>query len=125
LVACDGRAIENGPWLDGITPNLNANGHFLRGGNENNAMEFEEDQMQDHEHTDPGHSHISPPHSHTYTYKGISGHIHVPNGDYYQYGFKYVISTSDVTTVTINNAESNIGGVTSSYRSGDETRPLS
>ena len=123
---CDGRAIENGPWSDGMTPNLNANGHFLRGGNENNAMEFEEDQMQDHEHTDPEHSHNSPPHSHTYEDRGVHEYPwFIPNGNYYAYGVgDDKKRTSDTTTVTINNSKSNIGGVTSSYRSGDETRPL-
>ena len=67
---CDGSAIENGPWSGGMTPNLNSNGHFLRGGEANNVFDFEEDQMQDHEHTDPGHSHTSPPHTHSYSDSG-------------------------------------------------------
>ena len=53
-----------------MTPNLNNYGHFLRGGDENNVFDFEEDQMQDHEHTDPGHSHVSPPHTHPYSDSG-------------------------------------------------------
>ena len=121
---CDGQSIENGPWAGRVTPDLNTNGHFLRGGLKNSVMKFEEDQMQDHEHTDPGHSHISPPHSHTYKDNHYDGTVFVPNGDYYGYGLQDLTRPSDVTTVTINNAESNIGGVTSSYRSGDETRPL-
>ena len=119
---CDGRAIENGLWLGGITPNLNVNGHFLRGGNENNAMEFEEDQMQDHVHTDPGHSHNSPPHSHSYLDEGsVSGS-----------GFNYVTSnwhkttperTTSETEIKIDSSKSNIGGIATEYRSGTETRP--
>ena len=122
---CDGHSIENGPWAGGTTPNLNTNGHFLRGGLEDNVMEFEEDQMQNHEHTDPGHSHSSKPHSHSYQDR-------TPYGDGsggWPCGEKCRLKTYDETTsmsnvsVTINSARSNIGGVSSSYRRGAETRP--
>ena len=107
---CDGSSIENGPWAGGATPNLNSNGHFLRGGDENNVMDFEEDQMQDHEHTDTGHSH---------SYEDLS---HYGSGDF-KYGQSGGPNDKKFTARTTNAAESNIGGVSSSYRNGDETRP--
>ena len=118
---CDGHSIENGPWAGGATPNLNTNGHFLRGGNENDVMVFEEDQIHDHEHTDAGHSHTSPPHSHPYLEHGTfsNGNGFTSGG----YTLADISRTTNPTSVTIDNAESNIGGVSSSYRSGDETRP--
>ena len=121
---CDGRSIENGLWAGRVTPDLNTNGHFLRGGQENNAMEFEEDQMQDHEHADAGHSHSSPPHSHPYTdsYPAGIGHYYMNSGGVFMYDFDHSKTTS-TASVTIESAESNIGGVSSSYRNGAETRP--
>mgnify|MGYP002058854847 CR=1 FL=1 len=119
---CDGHSIENGPWAGGATPNLNTNGHFLRGGNENDVMVFEEDQIHDHEHTDAGHSHSSPPHSHPYKdrqhYNQGQSEPNNPGSSYAD-----VPRVTDPTSVTIESAESNIGGISSSYRSGDETRP--
>ena len=121
-VPCDGRSIENRLWAGGATPNLNTNGHFLRGGDESNIMEFEDDQMQDHEHTDTGHSHSSSPHSHTYLDSGIGG-----DGQLFPWssGADRFDSSrnTDAASVTIESAASNIGGVSSSYRSGAETRP--
>ena len=122
---CDGSAIRNGPWSGGVTPNLNTNGFFLRGGNENNAMEFEEDQMQDHEHIDTGHSHDSPPHTHSYNdYYITQSPYTIPSGSYYGYGLTGDHTrTTAGSKITINNSKSNIGGVATNYRSGDETRP--
>ena len=120
---CDGRSIENGLWAGRVTPDLNTNGHFLRGGQENNAMEFEEDQIQDHEHTDAGHSHSSQPHSHPYYDYYYSDTV---TGSYLgsgPHGRKDLGRTTNSATITINSAESNIGGVSSSYRNGAETRP--
>ena len=126
---CDGREIQNGPWSGGLTPNLNTEGHFLRGGDQKNVLDFEEDKMQDHEHIDSGHSHTSPPHSHGFTEWGAfsvqQGARYVPvyidplAGYPYNSGDKL---TRD-TTVTIDSANSNIGGITSAYRKGSETRP--
>ena len=120
---CDGHSIENGPWAGGATPNLNTNGHFLRGGNENDVMVFEEDQIHDHEHTDAGHSHTSPPHSHPYLEHGKRWYGDDNGFTSGIYGIADISRTTNPTSVTIDNAESNIGGVSSSYRSGDETRP--
>ena len=120
---CDGRSIENGLWEGKVTPDLNSNGHFLRGGDENSAMEFEEDQMQDHKHTDYGHSHSSPPHSHPYedmiAYGTGSGYR--PCGESCRREDESRNTAS--ASVKINSARSNIGGVSSSYRRGAETRP--
>ena len=119
---CDVRSIENGLWAGRVTPDLNTNGHFLRGGQENNAMEFEEDQMQDHEHTDAGHSHSSSPHSHSYLDSFVGGEgqafpwsAGADRADHSR--------NTDAASVMIESAASNIGGVSSSFRSGAETRP--
>ena len=125
-LSCDGQSIENGPWAGRVTPDLNTNGHFLRGGLEANVMEFEEDQMQDHEHTDSGHSHSSRPHTHPYKdaslYRGGSNIF-----DTVRLGGSIKQSdnarVTDAASVTIKSAKSNIGRVSSSYRRGVETRP--
>ena len=86
-------------------------------------MEFEEDQMQDHEHTDAGHSHSSQPHSHNYADLLLTSQ----GSHFIEYGDNFLTKdrtrTTSNATVTINSAESNIGGVSSSYRNGAETRP--
>ena len=123
---CDGHSIENGPWAGGATPNLNTNGHFLRGGNENDVMVFEEDQIHDHEHTDAGHSHSSPPHSHPYLEHSSTSAVHIGPQNAYgggEWTDGDISRTTTPTSVPIDNAKSSIGGVSSSYRSGDETRP--
>ena len=128
---CDGHAIENGPWAGGATPNLNTNSHFLRGGNLDNVMEFEEDQIHDHEHTDAGHFHSSPPHFHPYHDWSVSGNGNFDDDhfDYDDHGGDYTLYNQDTSRSTdgiivkIESAESNIGGVSSSYKSGAETRP--
>ena len=65
---CDGSVITKGPWAGGKTPDLNNEGRFLRGGNENDVLELQDDQIQDHEHEDPGHTHDNDPHRHGYIY---------------------------------------------------------
>jgi hypothetical protein len=63
---CDGRMIEKGPWKGGKTPDLNTDGRFLRGGTEETVLQMEDDQVLDHQHTDPGHTHSNSPHTHGY-----------------------------------------------------------
>ena len=48
---CDGRRITQGPWKDGVTPDLSSARRFLRGGEEKEALELEEDQVKQHKHT--------------------------------------------------------------------------
>merc|ERR1711962_1960287 len=70
-VPCDGSTNEKGPWKGAQTPDLNAQGHFLRGATMDRATEFQMDQMMDHEHEDPGHYHgcqagsTAQPHDHS------------------------------------------------------------
>ena len=85
-------------------------------------MEFEDDQMQDHEHTDAGHSHSSSPHSHSYLDSFVGGEgqafpwsAGADRADHSR--------NTDAASVMIESAASNIGGVSSSFRSGAETRP--
>ena len=59
---CDGSTIEHpSPWAGKLTPDLNNEKRFLRGGHDDEQLTLEEDQLQDHEHlvdiTDPGHTH--------------------------------------------------------------------
>ena len=59
---CDGSIIEHpSVWAGKLTPDLNNEKRFLRGGHDSLQLTLEEDQLQDHEHyvilTDPGHAH--------------------------------------------------------------------
>merc|ERR1712051_993134 len=108
---CDGRAIENGPWAGGMTPNLNSNGHFLRGGDENNVFDFEEDQIPPHTH----------PYSDSGNHPGSTQCAKEPFNGGILLNQKTLYATE--RQVSINSAESNIGGVTNDYRNGIETRP--
>merc|ERR1719249_367395 len=59
-IRCDGATIpEPSVWAGQLTPNLNGEKRFLRGGSDSEVLTMEEDQMQDHKHTvsDPGHTH--------------------------------------------------------------------
>jgi len=132
-VFCNASLIENGPWAGSKTPDLN-NGHFLRGGDFNEHLMKEEDQLQDHQHTDPGHTHsassTSPPHQHTSTDKYINSDgsgVCLSTGPSCTRGtMTYARDSSliaaDVTT-SISSHTTGISGVTDSYRKGDETRP--
>ena len=80
--------------------------------------------MQDHEHNDAGHSHSSPPHSHSYLDRSYWDHgSYIPQLVSGKYGYQDTSRGTVAASVAIENAESNIGGVSSSYRSGSETRP--
>lgn len=136
-VLCDNSIIEKGQWAGARTPNLN-NGNFLRGGELDQQLEMEEDQVQDHQHIDNGHAHSatssSSSHSHSYT----DYYIHGDGGNYAHYPY-YSTSSSDLdgpkshssttgsstvsVTTTVNSHTTGISGVTSGYRSGAETRP--
>ena len=120
---CDGRVIEKGPWLGGRTPDLNTDGFFLRGGTDDNTLEMEDDQIVDHLHTDPGHTHSNSPHSHTYQDTYADKTWIISSGSYTYYDNTAHTKTSSETTISIANAKTNIGGVSSGYNSGTETRP--
>ena len=48
---CDGSQVtkKESPFFGQNVPNLNEKGRFLRGGLPDNILEFQEDQMEDHE----------------------------------------------------------------------------
>ena len=60
-VLCDGSQINEGIWKGQTTPDLNGSKRFLRGGHVGDALNLEEDSLQDHTHShsinDPGHVH--------------------------------------------------------------------
>jgi len=75
-VRCDGNVIpEPSIWHGSLTPNLNGEGLFMRGGPDSSVLEVELDQMQDHIHVDSGHSHSDAGHTHS-----DAGHIHTDAG---------------------------------------------
>lgn len=119
---CDGRVINKGPWVGGYTPDLNNNGHFLRGASQDKTLEMEEDQILDHLHKDPGHSHANTPHTHDFKDNYPDG-----PGGYLQRGSETTSHGHDGTTaeatISISSATTNLGGISEGYRAGDETRP--
>ena len=57
---CDGSLIPAPSiWEGKVTPNLNGERRFLRGGSDSDMLKLEEDQVEEHTHklTDPGHKH--------------------------------------------------------------------
>jgi len=48
---CDGTTINDGPWAGHTLPNLNHEHYFLRGGNDDDALEFESDSIRSHYHS--------------------------------------------------------------------------
>merc|ERR550517_519711 len=57
---CDGSIISAPSiWEGKVTPNLNGERRFLRGGSDADMLKLEEDQLQEHTHkvNDPGHNH--------------------------------------------------------------------
>merc|ERR1712141_223632 len=70
---CNGSKITEGIWTDLNTPNLNGDGRFLRGGQPQDILMFQEDTLQDHDHSllDSGHAHTDAGHTHS-----DSGHAH-------------------------------------------------
>ena len=57
---CDGSLISAPSlWEGKVTPNLNGERRFLRGGSDADMLKLEEDQLQEHTHkvNDPGHNH--------------------------------------------------------------------
>ena len=63
---CDGRRIPQGPWEDGVTPDINTARRFLRGGGEKEALELEEDQVKQHKHACSSGKSMTYAHSHEY-----------------------------------------------------------
>merc|ERR1712198_781654 len=120
-VRCDGATIpEPSVWAGQLTPDLNGEKRFLRGALDSEVLTLEEDQMQDHKHnvTDLGHTH-------SYDDKYPSwkdnedGHTGPQKADTDNDRFDKShsrTSGSSHTGITVDL-------VSSSYRSGSETRP--
>ena len=51
MIRCDVSTIGHpSPWAGKLTPDLNNEKRFLRGGHDSDQLKLEEDQMQDHKH---------------------------------------------------------------------------
>ena len=117
---CDGSTIEHpSPWAGKLTPDLNNEKRFLRGGHDNEQLTMEEDQLQDHEHhvniTDPGHTHpYIDDRMDTSSAKGPA------NADYVADRFNYLDSK---TTSSGKTGISAIATNIKTGRRGTETRP--
>jgi len=69
---CDGSKINEGPMINEMTPDLNAEGRFLRGGTEFTSWTYQDQMMASHQHniSDPGHKHSDSGHHHRYEDRG-------------------------------------------------------
>jgi len=115
---CDGTQISHPSiWAGKLTPDLNHGKRFLRGGGDKDVLKMEEDQMQNHVHefNDPGHSHNYHDHHAEYTDEEHGGWG-------WKLGNDNVRKDHSLDTSNVNSGIS-VGGVTTAYRSGDETRP--
>jgi len=91
-VRCDGNVIpEPSVWHGSLTPNLNGEGLFMRGGADSSVLEVEQDQMQDHIHVDSGHTHSDSGHTHS-----DSGHSHTDAGHTHPYSDTYTDWPSNI-----------------------------
>ena len=125
---CDGRLIAEGPWIGRLTPDLNNRNVFLRGGLESQSLEYENDQILDHQHVDNNHTHFDLGHAHSYY-----DHYNIFGVDVqgFQYGFvspvqAYVydeLKASALSYAQMSNSSSNVGAVQNGYSKGTETRP--
>ena len=118
---CDGSTIEHpSPWAGRLTPDLNNEKRFLRGGHDNEQLSLEEDQLQDHTHhinvTDPGHTH---PYKDDHYNNGVAG-LGPRQTDHIQNTFNYVESK---TTSSNKTGISAIATKVKTGRHGTETRP--
>merc|ERR1712179_343770 len=145
---CDGTTIPPPSiWAGSTTPDLNGEKHFLRGGSDLEYLDTEMDQIQDLELTlsDPGHSHSESGHSHDdiedryyETYQGCYGEYgsdfyggtdhhwlckEQSNSDHSTW-WQYAHHTVSTEHITIASSKASISLQTSSYRKGDETRPI-
>jgi len=112
---CDGSLISApSMWEGKVTPNLNGERRFLRGGSDTDMLKLEEDQLQDHKHkvTDPGHNH-----QFTDRYTDNDNHHDGPEDGNGVFGSPHSSETS------MGFSGISVDGVDSIYRSGAETRP--
>ena len=121
---------------------MNSDGRFLRGGQPQQSLTFQDDALQDHEHSilDSGHKHLDEGHTHS-----DDGHAHnyYDAGQYrYDYGYSHgseqagsygstEYETSEAGKANIQSSNANIKSATSNIavkkvanaRTSDETRP--
>jgi len=132
---CDGSSIPSpSPWIGKFTPILNDERLFLRGGNDEDYLKMEEDQIQDLELAlnDNQHTHTDSGHTHSYNYEHTSTqhhHYYVNKEDNEErdcyYSASYYSSTSQSGISNIQKTSSNIELTSSNYCKGDETQPKS
>ena len=110
---CDGSTVPHGLWRGLHVPKLNVEKRFLRGGEDSEVLDLEDDSVRDHSHVveDPGHSHTThaaqeTPYGHEYDGNGEGGHI----------------ATYDITSNTVK-TNINVGRMADNS-GGDETRPM-
>jgi len=141
-VRCDGSVIPSPSiWAGMNTPDLNSDRRFLRGGNDNSALTFEDDMLQDHHHEDYGHSHQDTGHQHhvdphdvfpdsvfllhnngyNTNYDNVVGK-YFPNGEKPLAFEPAGALPSNIGQANIESSRANIG-YPSSGSHGDETRP--
>ena len=135
---CDGSTIpQPSIWHGLLSPNLNSDGLFLRGGSDTEVLNKQDDQMQDHLHVDSGHTHENVGHRHDYGeyYSRFSGEgtgeclpeakqcVDYLHGESHLNCEIWAERTSELSNVEIQSSMSNMGGVHDAFRSGEETRP--
>ena len=121
---------------------MNSDGRFLRGGQPQQSLTFQDDALQDHEHSildsghkhlDEGHTHSDNGHTHNYyddgKFRWDYGYSHggETTGDLRSAGYK----TSEAGKANIQSSNANIKSATANIavkkvanaRSSDETRP--
>ena len=145
-IRCDGTTIpQPSIWAGSLTPDLNGQKHFLRGGSDAEYLETENDQIQDLGLSiiDPGHSHSEGGHNHGsiddnyYWGDYWCGHdyYYAKPGNYTEWHYWLCSSQNtnwyktlqhSVSTehLTINSAQTSISIQSSDYRRGSETRPV-
>jgi len=134
-VRCDGSVIPSpSKWAGMKTPDLNSERRFLRGGDENSALTFEDHMLQDHYHEDNGHSHQDAGHDHkidpSNNDQGLTAEFLLSSYGHNIYGWysgnvlAFVTHhiQSDTAHADILPSHANIGHPSSGSH-GDETRP--
>jgi len=112
---CDGSLISAPSiWEGEVTPNLNGERRFLRGGSDADMLKLEEDQLEEHTHkvTDPGHNH-----NFVDRYTDNDNNHDGPEDGNGVFGSPHSSETA------LQFSGISVAGVENIYRSGEETRP--